>query len=99
MGTHLYSLKSNLQITTDKMVLCGGMAEPIGGAPEELQNAVNEHKDVILAKSGHTGESLTVISYATQVVSGTNYFAKIQVDGSDTHIHARIFKDLPHRGG
>jgi len=44
-------------------------------------------------------DEFTVISYATQVVAGTNYFVKIRLNKDDGgHVHARIYEKLPCYG-
>ena len=44
-------------------------------------------------------DEFTVISYATQVVAGTNYFVKIRLNSDDRgHVHVRIYEKLPCYG-
>jgi len=53
-------------------------------------------KGDIEAQAGGVFETFDPVSYSSQVVAGTNYFVKIDVGSS--HIHARIYKPLPHTG-
>jgi hypothetical protein len=39
------------------------------------------------------GQSCTLLSYATQVVAGTNYFLKLQSEHGDL-LHVRIYEDF-----
>merc|ERR1711879_347022 len=44
-------------------------------------------------------DEFTVISYATQVVAGTNYFVKIRLNKDDGgHVHVRVYEKLPCYG-
>lgn len=38
-----------------------------------------------------------MVSYKSQVVAGTNYFAKVDI-GDGKFVHLRVFKPLPHTG-
>jgi len=81
-------------------MLCGGTSDISKEAHPELQAAVDGLNAELCEKAGlAAGSKLAVVAHSSQVVSGTNYFCKLQVDGGDGHIHARIFQDLPHRGG
>ncbi|CAL4162000.1 unnamed protein product, partial [Meganyctiphanes norvegica] len=42
---------------------------------------------------GDKFDEFTVVSYRTQVVAGTNYFAKVRI-GSNKYIHIRVYRDL-----
>ena len=81
------------------MTLCGGLTDVKSEHCEELANAVQTHHAEICEKAGVTADKLNVVHYSTQVVAGTNYFVKLQADDTDVHVHARIFKGLPHTGG
>lgn len=35
------------------------------------------------------------VEYKSQLVAGTNYFIKVQVD-NDNFVHIRVFESLPH---
>eukprot|EP00413_Alexandrium_margalefii_P022556 CAMPEP_0204569024 /NCGR_PEP_ID=MMETSP0661-20131031/37512_1 /ASSEMBLY_ACC=CAM_ASM_000606 /TAXON_ID=109239 /ORGANISM="Alexandrium margalefi, Strain AMGDE01CS-322" /LENGTH=98 /DNA_ID=CAMNT_0051577087 /DNA_START=29 /DNA_END=325 /DNA_ORIENTATION=- len=65
-------------------------------ATAEVQALCDKVKAEIEGKAGATYSTFTATSYATQVVSGTNYFVKIDVGGA--FIHARIYQGLPHTG-
>ena len=40
-----------------------------------------------------------MISYATQLVAGTNYFVKVRLNKDDGgHVHVRIYEKLPCYG-
>lgn len=82
------------------MTLCGGISDEINTDQHpELVAALTEHLAVLNSKAGSNASKMHLVSYKTQVVSGTNYFAKLRLDDSDAHIHARIFQGLPHTGG
>jgi len=58
---------------------------------------VQQLKESIESKANRQFSTFDPVQVATQVVAGTNYFVKIEV-GSGEHIHARIFRSLPHAG-
>lgn len=64
---------------------------------EEVTAMVTEMKEAILTAAGVSGAaSFTVVSMTSQVVAGTNYMVKVDV--GDDHVHAKIYKPLPHTG-
>ncbi|PAA47134.1 hypothetical protein BOX15_Mlig030572g3, partial [Macrostomum lignano] len=77
-----------------KMPLCGGTGEARQPSPEEVELlvAMRPHVESRLGRSVEQFEPRLV---ATQVVAGTNYFAKVHI-GSDSFVHIRVFKPLPH---
>ncbi|KAG7165819.1 Cystatin-B-like [Homarus americanus] len=44
-------------------------------------------------KLGREVSQFTLLSYKTQVVAGTNYFAKVDI-GEEEVVHMRVYKDL-----
>lgn len=76
------------------MPLCGGIAEP-KPADEEVQMLVTQMRKHVEEKANKKFDDFTAISYATQVVAGTNFFVKVHV-GNDECVHVRIFRPLPH---
>ena len=80
-------------------MMCGGLGPVSNEAHPELIAAILPPHEKILADAGITAEKLNLIHYSSQVVSGTNYFCKLQIDGTDDCVHARIFQGLPHTGG
>ena len=64
-------------------------------ADDEIREVCQQVKELI--QQQHP-ESFEIISYATQVVAGTNFFVKIRVTEEGQCIHARIFRALPHAG-
>ena len=56
---------------------------------------IKELKDDIEKKLNKTTKQLEVNSYKTQIVAGTNYFVKVQID-NDEFIIVKVFQDLPH---
>jgi len=76
-------------------MMCGGLsqAEPVDAETTEICNTV---RGEIESKhnSGASFAEYKPVSVSKQVVAGTNFFVKIDVGGE--HIHARIFRPLPH---
>ncbi|XP_066957723.1 cystatin-B-like [Macrobrachium rosenbergii] len=72
-------------------MMCGGASET-KPASEEIQAVMNEVRAAVEEKVGFTLSKYELISYKTQVVAGTNFFAKI--DLGDTHVHARVYRNL-----
>ena len=70
----------------------GGMKEVKDITPE-VKELVLKVKTDIESKANQTFTTFEPISFATQVVAGTNYFVNIKV-GENKHIHCRIFQDL-----
>eukprot|EP00992_Anisonema_acinus_P000771 TRINITY_DN10277_c0_g2_i1.p2 TRINITY_DN10277_c0_g2~~TRINITY_DN10277_c0_g2_i1.p2 ORF type:complete len:122 (+),score=37.69 TRINITY_DN10277_c0_g2_i1:54-368(+) len=83
------------------MAVCGGVgaAQPVN---EEVIAMCNDLKVSAQDKANASGwngvfTTFEPISYASQVVAGTNFFVKVKV--SDTqYAHVRIFRPLPHTG-
>ena len=76
--------------------LCGGKGEAHAPNQEQL-SIINSAKPEIEAKSGERFGEFEVVSVRTQVVAGTNIFAKIKV-GHDKYIHVRIWHKLGGAG-
>uniref|UniRef100_A0A0B6Z7H4 Cystatin domain-containing protein n=1 Tax=Arion vulgaris TaxID=1028688 RepID=A0A0B6Z7H4_9EUPU len=74
-----------------------GRTSEIHKATEEVQHLAEEIRGDLEAKTGRHFPEFKAIEYMTQLVSGINYFVRIQVDDND-YIHVRIFKPLPHTG-
>ncbi|XP_008101925.1 cystatin-A [Anolis carolinensis] len=73
----------------------GGLSE-VKPATPEIQEMVDQTKGEIEKKENKTYSIFKAIEYRTQLVSGTNYF--IKVDGGKEYLHVRIYKPLPQSG-
>jgi len=60
---------------------------------DESRTLALQMKPQIEAKAGRTFSSFTPVEFSTQVVSGVNYFVKIDI-GEGEFIIARIYRDL-----
>ena len=78
-------------------MLCGGVGN-LKPSNAETQALVDKHKSDIETKLDTKFESFKLVGYSTQVVAGTNYWMKIHT-GGENHVHAKIYKGLPHTGG
>jgi len=76
------------------MVITGGLSDT-KKPDEHIEKIVNTIKSEIEERINKTLNILTVHSYKTQVVAGTNYFIKSHI-GNNEYIHIRVFKSLPH---
>ena len=77
-------------------MMCGGFSI-VHTADEETQTMVNEMKSHV---EGHLNATFTVykaVSYTTQVVAGTNYLVKVEVDDGKT-VTVKIHRPLPCNG-
>merc|ERR1711915_223383 len=77
------------------VIATGGVGMPGGVGKErpgdtETQQLLEGLRGEVEDKLGGKVEEFTVISYATQVVSGINYFAKVRI-GADKYIHIRVY--------
>ena len=77
-------------------MMCGGFSES-KPSDAQAQNLLNHHQAKINELLGLNLPHFTVVSYATQVVAGTNYCIKFKVNQDD--YCAKIFVDLPCNGG
>ncbi|KAJ8315511.1 hypothetical protein KUTeg_002786 [Tegillarca granosa] len=82
-----------------EQTLAGGLSEQ-KPADKDTQDLVDKVKDGFLSKSGENVSMFKLVSYKTQVVAGTSYFAKVQIgDGVNSYVHLRIWQQLPSAGG
>jgi len=73
--------------------MVGGHSE-VKEPTDDIRAIVDGLASSILEKAGVTAESHTVVSFTSQVVAGTMFMVKIET--GDQHVHAKIFKPLPH---
>ncbi|XP_046360713.2 cystatin-B-like [Haliotis rufescens] len=76
------------------MSMVGG-ASAVKPATREVQELCNKVREALQNQAGRTFGVYTAISFRSQMVAGTNYFVKVQVDENDEHFHLRIFVPLP----
>ncbi|KAK4288118.1 hypothetical protein Pmani_038835 [Petrolisthes manimaculis] len=78
----------------------GGVGVPGGASPEQppndqVQQIINNVREEVEKELGHSVTEFSLISYKTQVVAGTNYFAKVDIgEGEDSMVHIRVYKNL-----
>jgi len=76
------------------MMMCGGLSQA-DAADAETIDICNTVRGEVESKANSSFAEYTPISVSRQVVAGTNFFVKIHIGGGD-HVHARIFRPLPH---
>ena len=76
--------------------MCGGASAVKIPDAEEAQFFV-ECKAMVEAAASATYETFVPVHFTSQVVAGTNFQIKYNVGGDD-HVHAKIFRPLPHTG-
>ncbi|XP_005090623.1 cystatin-A1 isoform X1 [Aplysia californica] len=72
----------------------GGLVED-KEADQSVQTLIEQVREALETKAGKTFSQYKAVTYRTQVVAGTNYFVKVQVD-ADEYVHLRVFKPLPN---
>lgn len=85
--------------TTPEMYMPGGLQE-LELADAQIKEIVTELHDQILEEIDFSLDipvKLEPVNYRSQIVSGTNYFIKINA-GTYGHFHIRVFMPLPHVG-
>merc|ERR1712170_166295 len=75
--------------------ICGRLSEIQSDQNPVLVQAIAELLPEINSKAGTSASKMNLVCYKTQIVAGTNYFAKLQLDDSEAYLHARIFQELP----
>jgi cystatin-A/B len=65
-------------------------------ADGDIQNLCDKMRPKVEAHTGDTYDVFTALKYKTQLVAGTNYFIKVQIDDQGNCIHIRVFQPLPH---
>ncbi|ROT71931.1 putative cystatin-B [Penaeus vannamei] len=61
----------------------------LGGGPAALEAVKSELEE----KLGKKLDRFQLVSYKTQVVAGTNYFAKMDIGGEEL-VHMRVYRNL-----
>ena len=77
-------------------MMCGGASANKIPDADELAFFI-ECKAIVEAAAGASYDAFTPICFTSQVVAGTNFCVKFNV-GGDAHVHAKIFRPLPHTG-
>jgi hypothetical protein len=79
--------------------MCGGLGDD---RPSDVSAEGLFDGPMLAAMGVPPSTEVIVIKYATQVVAGTVYFAKVELMASAQEVldivHVRIFKPLPHTG-
>ncbi|XP_042854808.1 cystatin-B [Panthera tigris] len=75
-------------------MMCGGPSatQP---ATAETQAIADQVKPQLEEQENKKYTIFKAVEFRSQVVAGTNYFIKVQVD-DDEFVHIRVFQSLPH---
>ncbi|XP_052014892.1 cystatin-A-like [Apodemus sylvaticus] len=73
-------------------MLLGGTSEARPATPE-IQEIADKVRPQLEEKTNEKYEKFEAVEYKTQVVSGLNYFIKIDV-GNGCYIHVRVYRGL-----
>ena len=91
-------LSPSVHINTQKMPLVGGISDP-KEMTDEVRELTESFREKIMEWVVDEADSFIPLNFATQVVAGTNFYVKVQVNKDpDRCIHVRIFRPLPHTG-
>lgn len=63
-------------------------------ATAEVQAIADQVKSQLEEKTNRKYPMFKAVEYQSQVVAGTNYFIKVQVD-DDEYVHIRVYERLP----
>ena len=77
------------------MMKCGGFGDD-KPADAKVEQLVQKHHEQIRQHLGHEPGSIKVLNYQTQVVAGTNYAIKVEIQGQVYVI--KIYEKLPCDG-
>ncbi|PAA54583.1 hypothetical protein BOX15_Mlig006317g1 [Macrostomum lignano] len=77
--------------------LSGGVSEPRKPTKEEV-TLLTAMQAEVKSRLGRSVDQFEPVLLASQVVAGTNYFAKVRI-GDSEFIHLRVFQPLPTEKG
>ena len=83
-----------VQASPPEKMRCGGFGK-VKEVDASIQAILDGVKASVDQSLGHSPSTFTAISYASQVVAGTNYIIKVDT-GADKYIHVKVHKPLPH---
>ncbi|XP_054432321.1 cystatin-B [Pteronotus mesoamericanus] len=75
-------------------MMCGGCSAT-KPATAEIQAIADQVKSQLEEKENKKYTMFKAVEYQSQLVAGTNYFIKVQVEDDD-FIHIRVYESLPH---
>ncbi|XP_042543225.1 cystatin-B [Dipodomys merriami] len=76
------------------MMMCGAPSAT-RPATAETQKLADQVKQELEEKENRKFSVFKALSFKSQVVSGTNYFIKVDVGGEE-FVHLKVFQSLPH---
>merc|ERR1712038_324188 len=91
---YIFALFTVISKVSIKM-MCGGTGDvQVATDGHEIHEICNSVKESAAGKTGKNGFDMFVVkSFKSQVVAGTNFFAKVQIADGE-HLHLRIYRNL-----